>query len=194
MNSSDKLQRCLSWLPKFQTLAFTLTFKDCNIWLKYKYFNEIIVGIQVHIAIHFVTSVHKFNKQLVHIFTEREVGEWEEHLKVSGNLLKPIVNRFIELKAKVSNLNSCRTSTTQSISMPSLHLNSIPTSTVYNTMNSSDKLQRCLSWLPKFQTLPFTLTLEVCKIWMKSKCFDENTPQHQNNFSRHYVTSLNKSY
>ena len=160
MNSSDKLQRCLSWLTKFQTLAFTLTFKDCDIWLKYKYFNEIIVELHVHIAIHYVACVHN---SYIHFerhqqWTEREVAEREEHLKVSGNLINPIVNRFIELKAKVSNLNSCRTSTTQSISMPSLHLNSIPTSTVQKKMNSSYKLQRCLSWLPKFQTLAFTLT------------------------------------
>ena len=139
-NFSNKLQWCLSWLPKFQTLPFTLTFKDCNIWLKSKYFNEIIVLLQVHIAIHFVTSLHNSN---IHFerhqhWTEREVGQWEEQLKFSGNLLKPIFNRFIELKAKVSNLNSCRTSTTHSISTPSLQLNSIARSTVQNTMKSSD--------------------------------------------------------
>ena len=38
------------------------------------------------------------------IFTEGEVIHWEEQLKFSGKLLKPIVNKVIELKAKVSNL------------------------------------------------------------------------------------------
>ena len=33
------------------------------------------------------------------IRNELEVGEWEEQLKFSGNLLKPIVNNVIELNA-----------------------------------------------------------------------------------------------
>ena len=54
------------------------------------------------------------------IRTEGEVGQWEEQLKFSGNLLKSILNEVIELKANVSNLYHCRTSSTQSISQRTL--------------------------------------------------------------------------
>ena len=64
---------------------FHFDFEDCNICLKSKNFNEITVQLQVHIAIHFVTSVHNSNinfERHQHL-TERDIGEWEEHLKVS---------------------------------------------------------------------------------------------------------------
>ena len=39
--------------------GFHFDFKDCNICLKSKYFNEITVQLYVHIAINCVTSMHK---------------------------------------------------------------------------------------------------------------------------------------
>ena len=102
------------------------------------------------------------------ICTQGEVGQWEEQLKFSGNLLKPILNKVIELRAKVSNLDQCRTSTTQSISTPSLQSHSIPTSTVQITMDFSDELQRCSSWLSKVQTLSLTFTLRTVTFFWSS--------------------------
>ena len=113
---------------------------------------------------------------LIYICTEGKAVEWEEQLKFSEIQLKfseiqvkPILINDIDLKAKVSNLYQFRTSTTQSVSTPSLQSHSIPTSTVKNTMNSRDELQRCSSWPPKFLTLTFTLTFRnVTFVWSPS--------------------------
>ena len=103
-----------------------------------------------------------------------------------------IVSRFIELKAKVSNLSSCRTYTAQSISSPSFQLNSNQTSTVQNTMNFSvaAAVFELTSDIPDSS---FHNDFEDCYICLKSRYFNMITVQLQVPIALHCVTSLHKS-
>ena len=106
------------------------------------------------------------------IWDEGTAVEWEEQLKLSEIRLKPIVINNLDLKDKVSNLSPCRTSITQSNSTLSLQSHSVPTPTVYNTMNSRNELQRCSSLISEIPESDFHFDFEECNICMKSKYFD----------------------
>ena len=54
---------------------FHFDFEHCNICLKYKYFTEITVQLQVPIALHCVTSLKNLLSTLRGIHTEGEVSQ-----------------------------------------------------------------------------------------------------------------------
>ena len=75
--------------------------KDCNISLKFNFFTEINVQLQVQIVLHCIAYLLKSINTLRDNRTEGEVVQLEEQLKLSKNLQKPIPKEVIELEANV---------------------------------------------------------------------------------------------